>query len=229
MLTKILNIVVLVITMLCAGAVYAGDLQDGVAGTMYANGQGVVQDSAEAVKWYKLAAAQGHEEAQTNLVSKASSANQGAMPDKTTLLKFIFGKKWSLDDIPCNWNGGTYTEYTNKNKLGLIITINGSASKDSNQETSYTYEVTGDRTFIFSLNTYAKGNSSMETFMRDPNAIVSTMVKKVELISPKKIKFTNDIKAVDLMKLLKNIKVNSREIPYEVTHEESFSNLCAGL
>ena len=34
---------------------------------MYANGQGVVQDYAEAVRWYKMAAAQGDVNAQYNL------------------------------------------------------------------------------------------------------------------------------------------------------------------
>ena len=36
-------------------------------GFMYANGQGVPQDYAEAVKWYRLAAEQGDEKAQFNL------------------------------------------------------------------------------------------------------------------------------------------------------------------
>ena len=36
-------------------------------GTMYAKGQGVLQDYAEAVKWYRLAAAQGNAMAQANL------------------------------------------------------------------------------------------------------------------------------------------------------------------
>ena len=34
---------------------------------MYANGQGVPQDYAEALKWYRLAAMQGHGPAQQNL------------------------------------------------------------------------------------------------------------------------------------------------------------------
>ena len=34
---------------------------------MYGKGQGVVQDYAEAVKWYRLAAAQGNASAQSNL------------------------------------------------------------------------------------------------------------------------------------------------------------------
>ena len=34
---------------------------------MYANGRGVPQDDAEAVRWYRLAAEQGNANAQTNL------------------------------------------------------------------------------------------------------------------------------------------------------------------
>ena len=34
---------------------------------MYANGSGVPQDAAEAVRWYRLAAEQGLARAQTNL------------------------------------------------------------------------------------------------------------------------------------------------------------------
>ena len=36
-------------------------------GLMYAKGEGVPQDDAEAVKWYRLAAEQGEARAQTNL------------------------------------------------------------------------------------------------------------------------------------------------------------------
>ena len=38
-----------------------------ILGVMYANGRGVPQDYAEAVKWYRLAADQGDAEAQHNL------------------------------------------------------------------------------------------------------------------------------------------------------------------
>ncbi len=39
-------------------------------GVMYDNGQGVPQDYAEAVKWYRLAAEQGYASAQNNLGAK---------------------------------------------------------------------------------------------------------------------------------------------------------------
>ena len=95
--------------MLCASAVYAGDLEDGIAaydnknyavamayfkqaaaqgyasgqnnlGVMYDKGQGVVQDYAEAVKWLKLAAAQGHALAQSDLGSMYGNG-QGVVQD----------------------------------------------------------------------------------------------------------------------------------------------------
>ena len=34
---------------------------------MYANGEGIVQDEAESVRWYRLAAEQGHATAQFSL------------------------------------------------------------------------------------------------------------------------------------------------------------------
>jgi len=49
-------------------------------GSMYANGQGIAQDYAEAARWYKLAAAQGSVGAQVNL--GLSYANgQGILQD----------------------------------------------------------------------------------------------------------------------------------------------------
>ena len=116
MLTKILNIVVLVITMLCASAVNAGAFEDGDAaydkknyavamtkfkqaaaqgevkaqlklGFMYEAGEGVAQDKAEAVKWYKLAAAQGHARAQSNL-GLLYAEGQGVVQDYAESVKW---------------------------------------------------------------------------------------------------------------------------------------------
>ena len=49
---------------------------------MYRNGQGVVQNYAEAVRWYKLAAAQGHAEAQSSL-GQMYAIGHGVLQDYT--------------------------------------------------------------------------------------------------------------------------------------------------
>ena len=93
MLTKTFKVVTLFIAVLFVSAVHAGDVEDGHVAileknyplalskyksaavknnavaqlqlaSMYNEGLGVAQDYAEAVKWYKLAAAQGVEDAQ---------------------------------------------------------------------------------------------------------------------------------------------------------------------
>jgi TPR repeat protein len=46
-------------------------------GFMYANGEGVPEDDAEAVKWYRLAAEKGHADAQTNLGAIWSEGQAG--------------------------------------------------------------------------------------------------------------------------------------------------------
>ena len=57
--------------------VLIGDAENGVAelqytlGLMYANGEGVPQDDQKAVKWYRLAAEQGHARAKANIYNLA--------------------------------------------------------------------------------------------------------------------------------------------------------------
>ncbi len=89
-------------------------------GLMYANGQGVPQDYAEAVRWYRKAAEQGYASAQTNLgvmYSKgqgvpqdyaqahkwynlaASSSPPGEIHDLATKNRDIVAKKMTPADI----------------------------------------------------------------------------------------------------------------------------------
>ena len=49
-------------------------------GNMYANGEGVPKDDAEAVKWFRLAADQGYAAAQLNL-GAAYTNGQGVLKD----------------------------------------------------------------------------------------------------------------------------------------------------
>ena len=51
-------------------------------GFMYANGQGVAQDDAEAVRWYHLAAEQGVAEAQRNLGGMYANGRDGARDEQ---------------------------------------------------------------------------------------------------------------------------------------------------
>jgi len=56
-------------------------------GYMYRNGQGVLQDYAEAVKWYRLAAEQGYASAQSNL-GYMYEYGQGVLQDYAEAVKW---------------------------------------------------------------------------------------------------------------------------------------------
>ena len=53
-------------------------------GVMYANGLGVPEDDAEAMRWYRLAADQGHADAQVNLASMYFTGQRGEWEQRET-------------------------------------------------------------------------------------------------------------------------------------------------
>ena len=53
-------------------------------GVMHANGLGVPEDDAEAMRWYRLAADQGHADAQVNLASMYFTGQRGEWEQRET-------------------------------------------------------------------------------------------------------------------------------------------------
>ena len=64
------------------------DLAQFNLGSMYLNGQGVPQDDAEAVRWYRLAADQGNADAQGNLGAMLLNG-QGAPQDRAEAVRWL--------------------------------------------------------------------------------------------------------------------------------------------
>ena len=60
----------------------------GNLGRMYANGEGVPEDDAEAVRWYRLAAEQGYAAAQLNLGVKYANG-EGVSEDDVTAYAWL--------------------------------------------------------------------------------------------------------------------------------------------
>ncbi len=69
-------------------AVQGHAIAQSLIGSMYDNGQGVVQDYAEGLKWYKLAAAQGNAAASCNIGLKYWKG-KGDVQDYTEALKWL--------------------------------------------------------------------------------------------------------------------------------------------
>lgn len=143
--------------------------------------------------------------------------------NKSNLLNYVFSKKWSIGEIPCNSNGGTYTELTDKNNTGEIITMNGKAMSESDQKYKYSFEVTGNNSFTYKLTTYARGNSLMESITKNPDTVVQSYIGRYQLVSPNKLISKGEYKDINMDNLL-----NEGKVSYDTKIEEAISTLCEG-
>jgi len=71
-------------------------------GVMYENGQGVLQDYKEAVKWYRLAAEQGFKWAQYNLGNKYYKGQGVLQNDKEAVKWYRLGAEQGFDEAQYN-------------------------------------------------------------------------------------------------------------------------------
>ena len=65
-------------------------------GVKYANGEGVPQDDAEAVRWYRVAAAQGHASAECNFGIRYANG-EGVPQDHAEAVRWF---RLALEDCP---------------------------------------------------------------------------------------------------------------------------------
>ena len=155
-------------------------------------------------------------------VYSVNSMSQTKEPkiDKTNLLQYVFSKKWSLDDIACNRNGGAYVEFNDNDPWGEILTANGKANS-SKQKATHQFIVTGDNSFTLQLTIYNNGNKTMEDLMNGNDQIVGKFTKTYRLVSPNKLEFNSQHEMIDLDTLLKN-----GSIRYDYKTEQGFRNRC---
>ncbi len=88
-----------------------------VLGSIYGNGDGVAKDSAEAVKWYRMAAERGHAGAQHNL-GASYAAGEGVVKDSAEAVKW-YRKAAEQGDVSA------------QSKLGFAYFTGYGISKDS--------------------------------------------------------------------------------------------------
>ena len=77
---------------------------------MYDNGRGVPQDDAEAVRWYRLAAEQGHAHAQNNL-GVMYAAGLGVPHDYVSAHMWLNLAAATGDESPSPWNATGRSTY----------------------------------------------------------------------------------------------------------------------
>lgn len=133
----------------------------------------------------------------------------------------IFNKKWSLEDLPCDLNGGTYTIYTNQPPSGSTEYLAGKKNQ-SDQKQQFEFRTSNtEKNVLFRVWTiYADGNKFVMRQVGDPNTVVSEIVEKITLQSNQKLVIERELRQIDFDQML------AGKVAYTNKSENTFKNLC---
>jgi hypothetical protein len=149
-------------------------------------------------------------------------ANEAKIQKKLSdqkILNALFTGKWSIDDLPCNLNGGTYRRFGESFPRGEQLFMNGKIT-DTNQRVFKRFTVNDDGTITNYYEIYAHGNNLMEKLMGSQNAIVSATSVRYRIEGNKLYSESVD-KSVDLDSLLKR-----QGTKYKTRTNKSVSSRC---
>ena len=135
--------------------------------------------------------------------------------------EFLFNKKWSNGDIPCNLNGGDYYVYSNNEPSGAQTVIRGKKIPDSKQMQDFSFDVEDEKNIIYVREIRAKGNDLMVKLTGNPYTFVGKTVIRITIKSPDRIEYRGVDHMIDLDNLLKTGKVS-----YESKNISGYRTLC---
>ena len=150
--------------------------------------------------------------------NSAVNSKNNILPDALSVLA---NKKWSLGDLPCNLNGGTYTIYTNLPPSGASEYLGGRTYQSEQMQDFELRASATEKNIFFRRHTvYAKGNKLVTEQVGDPNTIVSEVKEKITLQGDRKLILNIEIRQIDFNKML------SGRVAYTTKLESSHKNLC---
>jgi hypothetical protein len=146
------------------------------------------------------------------------SKNQQSSSATQSALEYVQEKKWSVGDLPCDLNGGSYLVYTKDR--GLIQTAAGKEAVPQNDSAPITFEYLPltPKSFTYKQTVYA--NAMVGQLLKDPKAVTAEVEEQITLVNENKITYINKVKEINFDKLMKGIKA------YDITEERGESNLC---
>jgi hypothetical protein len=137
----------------------------------------------------------------TQRVNAVQEANNQKKIKNQKILDTLFVSKWSLGNIPCDFNGGLYKQYSENFKMGIRLFINGKITETGQKvEKKFTVNDDGSITLVYKI--YAQGNNLMEKMTGSANSVVSVTTENLRVDGRKLFVESND-KKIDLDKLLK--------------------------
>lgn len=138
-------------------------------------------------------------------------------PSSPNALAFVMNKKWSLEELSCDLNGGTYQVFTRNAPLGYVFFAGGQSTQSNNpQAFQFIEKNSNEFTHIGKIG----ANETVRSLLRSSDIVVAEIRTDVKLVNPKKIEYKKTIKQIDFDLLMKG------RVLYNTVHETGFGNLC---
>lgn len=132
-------------------------------------------------------------------------------------LEYVLDKKWSMGNINCNYNGGSYEIYSRKYPMGHMMYFNGEpATTDSPQE--FEFQEKGPTNFTYIGRMGVGVNKIFK--IQDPNQLAAEDVVEITLTSPERIDYVKTIKMLNFDAAV------AGQIKYDIKKETGYSILC---
>ncbi len=191
-------------------------------GELYRDAKGVSRDLSRAEDLFSRAAKLGSSEGAANLQSlrklNSSKATSISQTPGSSLLQAVLEKRWSIDKLPCNTNGGAYDTFTRDR--GVVFTAGG---KEQSGEARTRYEYLDQGPLSFTYKQQFLANDMVARLIGDANAISASIETVYTKVSPSEISYTKKIAQLNFDALMKGEKKYDRIV------ESGTKTLCSGL
>jgi hypothetical protein len=144
--------------------------------------------------------------------------NSETVEEPASLIRQVVNQKLSLEDLPCEFNGGAY-EIFYKNR-GLITTLAGKEQIPGSR-TEFEFIDYGATRFVYKQKFFA--NDLVARQLNDANAVTASIEMDVIQESNVRLRTKKKITKLNFEKLMKGSK------QYDTTTEDSFKLLCSSI
>lgn len=143
--------------------------------------------------------------------------NNGNLAKIDNALKYVLDKKWSLDNVNCEYNGGTYQIYSKSFPSGNAFFVAGKAQVSNNPQ-EYEFIDNGQNNFTHIMR-IAVGNNKLFR-IDDPLQLSMEKTTNVTLTSPGRIDYKSHIRSLNFDAATQGL------IKYDSKEEQGFGLLC---
>jgi hypothetical protein len=137
--------------------------------------------------------------------------------DPKDALAYVLDKKWTLENLPCDLNGGVYQIFSRSTPAGYVFHAGGRPQLGEARSSSR-FETKAPNQFVLEQHFYA--NDLVSRSLSNSNALSASTIWIVTLTSPTRIDYVKRIQQLNFQAMLGGVQA------YDINVETGYGLLC---